>query len=145
MQVRRRLIIYVQGYDPRGLPEYFRMFRREYRRSCELYHLTGKIGGAEVARDAHYATWDVTTNGKDWTVDTRYRFLRWEDIVRKDFVRPAWWKILNMFHAMAGSIFSGVYARMFKAQLALRALHHLSVAADDWLDPAWRAPSAPCA
>jgi pimeloyl-ACP methyl ester carboxylesterase len=115
VQVRRRLIIYVQGYDPRGLPEYFRMFRREYRRSCELYHLTGKIGGAEVARDAHYATWDVTTNGKDWTVDTRYRFLRWEDIVRKDFVRPVWWKILTMFYAMAGTIFSGTYARIFKA------------------------------
>ena len=115
VQVRRRLIIYVQGYDPRGLPEYFRMFRREYRRSCELYHLTGKIGSAEVARDAHYATWDVTTKGKDWTVDTRYRFLRWEDIVRKDFVRPAWWKIITMFYAMAGTIFSGTYARLFKA------------------------------
>jgi pimeloyl-ACP methyl ester carboxylesterase len=115
VQVRRRLIIYVQGYDPRGLPEYFRMFRREYRRSCELYHLTGKIGSAEVARDAHYATWDVTTNGKDWTVDTRYRFLRWDDIVRKDFVRPAWRKILTMFYAMAGTIFSGTYAPLFKA------------------------------
>ena len=44
VQVRRRLIIYVQGYDPRGLAEYFRMFRREYRRTCELYGLTGKIG-----------------------------------------------------------------------------------------------------
>lgn len=115
VQVRRRLIIYVQGYDPRGLPEYFRMFRREYRRSCELYHLTGKIGGAEIARDAHYATWDVTTNGKDWSVDTRYLFLRWEDIVRKDFVRPAWWKIITMFYAMAGTILSGTFARIFKA------------------------------
>ena len=44
MQVHRRLVIYVQGYDPRGLAEYYRMFRREFRRTCELYGLTGKIG-----------------------------------------------------------------------------------------------------
>ena len=39
MQVKRRLVIYVQGYDPRGLAEYYRMFRREYRRTCDLYGL----------------------------------------------------------------------------------------------------------
>ena len=37
MQVRRRLAIHVQGYDPRGLAEYYRMFRREFRRTCDLY------------------------------------------------------------------------------------------------------------
>jgi hypothetical protein len=115
VQVRRRLIIYVQGYDPRGLPEYFRMFRREYRRTCELYGLTGKIGSAQAAADAHYATWDVTTNGKGWSVETRYRFLRWEDVVRKDFVRPAWKKILSMFYAMFFTIVSGTWYRLFKA------------------------------
>ncbi len=115
VQVRRRLIIYVQGYDPRGLAEYFRMFRREYRRTCELYGLTGKISAAREEPSDHFATWDVTTNGKGWTVETRYQFLRWEDVVRKDFVRPAWLKVANMFRAMARSIFSGVYARVYKA------------------------------
>ncbi len=55
MQVHRRLVIYVQGYDPRGLAEYYRMFRREYRRTCELYGLTGKIGRAqERSRALHH-------------------------------------------------------------------------------------------
>ena len=57
----------------------------------------------------------MTTNGKDWSVETRYRFLRWEDIVRKDFVRPAWWKILSMFYAMFFTIVSGTWLRLFKA------------------------------
>src|SRR5580704_8642871 len=47
VQIRKRLVIYVQGYDPRGLAEYYRMFRREFRRTCELYGLTGKIGSAQ--------------------------------------------------------------------------------------------------
>ena len=54
VQVRRRLIIYVQGYDPRGLAEYYRMFRREFRRTCELYGLTGKIGRIEDDQTLHH-------------------------------------------------------------------------------------------
>ena len=30
-----------------------------------------------------FTTWDATTNGDDWQVETRYMFLRWDDIVRK--------------------------------------------------------------
>jgi hypothetical protein len=115
VQVRRRLILYVQGYDPRGLSEYYRMFRREYRRACELYGVSGRIGNAAEAKDAHFATWDVTTNGKDWTVETRYRFLRWEDIVRQDFARPAWLKIASFFAAEIPALFNGVIVRIFRA------------------------------
>ncbi len=47
VQVAKRIIVYVQGYDPRGLAEYYRMFRTEFRRTCDLYGLTGKIGTAK--------------------------------------------------------------------------------------------------
>ncbi len=72
MQVHRRLVIYVQGYDPRGLAEYYRMFRREFRRTCELYGLTGKIGGPQDDPKHFITAWDVTTNGDGWQVETRY-------------------------------------------------------------------------
>jgi len=115
VQVRRRLVIYVQGYDPRGLAEYYRMFRRELRRTCELYGLTGKIGGAHD-NPRHFTTaWDVTTNGDGWQVDTHYLFLRWEDIIRKDFARPAWWKIVQMYRAFGLAFSNGVAIRIIKA------------------------------
>ncbi len=115
MQVKRRLVIYVQGYDPRGLAEYYRMFRREYRRTCELYGLSGTIGRAENDPKRHITTWDATTSGDGWQVATRYMFLRWEDIIRKDFARPAWWKIVHMYRSFLPSILSGVVPRMLKA------------------------------
>jgi pimeloyl-ACP methyl ester carboxylesterase len=115
VQIRRRLVVYVQGYDPRGLAEYFRMFRREYRNTCALYDLTGRIGRAVEAPDAHFATWDVTTNGEGWQVETRYQFLRWEDVIRKDFTRPAWWKIANMYRVMGQLIVNGVIGRIMRA------------------------------
>ena len=91
MQVHKRLVIYVQGYDPRGLAEYYRMFRREFRRTCELYGLTGKIGKPQDDPRHFTTTWDIATNGAGWQVETRYLFLRWEDLIRKDFARPVWW------------------------------------------------------
>ena len=68
VQVRRRLVIYVQGYDPRGLAEYYRMFRREFRRTCELYGLTGKVGSPQNDPKRFTTAWDVTTNGDGWQV-----------------------------------------------------------------------------
>jgi hypothetical protein len=115
VQVKRRLLIYVQGYDPRGLAEYYRMFRREYRRTCELYGLSGEVSRAENDPERFITTWNVTTRGDGWQVATRYMFLRWEDIIRKDFARPAWWKIVNMYRVYALSLMSGVVTRIVKA------------------------------
>ena len=115
VQVRKRLVIYVQGYDPRGLAEYYRMFRREFRRTCELYGLTGKIGGPKNDPNRFITTWDVTTNGDGWQVETRYMFLRWEDIIRSDFARPAWWKVVHMYRTMGNILVNGVVWRILKA------------------------------
>ena len=115
MTVKRRLVIYVQGYDPRGLAEYYRMFRREHRKTCELYGLSGAVGRAESDRERFITTWDATTGGKDWQVSTRYMFLRWEDFIRKDFARPPLWKIVNMYRSYAASLLSGVIPRIMKA------------------------------
>lgn len=115
MHVKRRLLIYVQGYDPRGLAEYYRMFRREYRRTCDLYGLTGEVSRAENDPGRSITRWYVTTNGDGWQVKTDYLFLRWEDVIRKDFARPAWWKIIHMYRALVTTIFNGVIFRILKA------------------------------
>lgn len=115
MQVGRRLIIYVQGYDPRGLAEYYRIFRREYRATCSLYGLSGDIGKPANDPTRHVTTWNASTGGGGWHVDTRYMFLRWEDIIRRDFARPFWWKIAAMYYALGIAILNGVVARIMRA------------------------------
>jgi hypothetical protein len=114
-QVRRRLVVYVQGYDPRGLAEYYRLFRREYRNTCHLYGLSGSVSRAENDPDRFITSWNVTTTAEDWQVDTRYLFLRWEDIIRRDFARPAWWKAAHMYRVLLTGIFNGAARRIFRA------------------------------
>jgi pimeloyl-ACP methyl ester carboxylesterase len=114
VQVHRRLVIYVQGYDPRGLAENFEHFRREYRRSCELYGLAGEVSAAEETPDAFSSTWDVTTHGDGWQVATSYRLLRWDDMVRNDLARPAWWKIVQMYRTTGVALLNGAFGRILR-------------------------------
>ena len=76
MQVRKRLVIYIQGFEPRGLTEYYNIFRREFARACALYSLTGKVGIPRENSKRFTVEWDVTTSGNGWQVETRYHFLR---------------------------------------------------------------------
>jgi len=115
VQVRRRHILYVPGYDPRGLAEYYRLFRSEYRKTCTLYGLKGHVSRVAEEEDRHAALWTYATEGPDWKVETTYEFLRWEHIIRKDFTRPAWWKILNAYAVFGRSLLNGVWVRLLRA------------------------------
>src|SRR5262245_15970506 len=113
--VHRRHVIYVQGYDPRGLAEYHRMFRAEYQSFCKLYRLKGNIGQRAEASDRFSTAWPVVTEGNGWRVDTTYEFLRWEDIIRRDFARPAWWAILQGLRALIVATFDLTFPRIMRA------------------------------
>jgi hypothetical protein len=115
VSVRRRLVVYVQGYDPRGLPQYYRMFREEFRKTLALYGLTGRVRKPASDPDRFITTWQAQTHGPGWDVDTTYMFLRWEDIIRRDFARPAWWKVMHMYLAMLHTLAGGVVWRILKA------------------------------
>jgi pimeloyl-ACP methyl ester carboxylesterase len=115
VQVHKRLVIYVQGYDPRGLAEYYQMFQREFARTCELYGLTGEVGDVKEHPKRSTANWDVTTDGDGWHVQTDYRLLRWDDIVREDQARPAWWKIVQMYRTIGVAILNGAFRRVLRA------------------------------
>jgi len=141
VQVRRRLVIYVQAMTARSR-RILRMFRREYRDTCALYGLSGKVGKPANDPERHITTWDAQTDGQDpdgkaWHVDTRYMFLRWEDIIRQDFARPSWWKILAMYRVLIVSILSGVALRVLRAHCA-SSVRPLPDGADDILAGAGR-------
>ena len=97
MRVQHRHIIYVQGYDPRGLAQYYRMFRTELRKFGRLYQLSATISRPQAAPDGETASWTIETKAGDWQTHTRYDFLRWEDLIKRDLASPIW---RTVFHAM---------------------------------------------
>ena len=115
MQVRKRLVIHVQGYDPRGPAEYHQLFKQEFARACALNDLTGKVGGATDDVKHFTTAWEVATDGEGWHVDTRYMLLRWDDIVGEDLARPPWWKIVQKYRSIGVSMLNGAFRRILRA------------------------------
>ena len=115
MRVERRHVIYVQGYDPRGLAQYYRMFRTELRKFGQLYDLTATINRPQVAADGETAYWTIDTQASDWQTHTRYDFLRWEDLIQRDLAAPIWRTVFRSEQIFWGIIFNGILARFWKA------------------------------
>src|SRR3569623_2091948 len=90
VRVQHRHIIYVQGYDPRGLAQYYRMLRTELRKFGRLYQLNATIDRPQSAPDGETASWSIETQGNGWRTHSDYDFLRFEDLIQRDLQWPIW-------------------------------------------------------
>jgi hypothetical protein len=119
LRVQHRHIIYVQGYDPRGLAQYYRMFRTELRKFGRLYDLTTTVsrpkGTAEGASAIESASWTIDTSGDGWQTRTNYDFLRWEDLIQRDLAWPIWRKLAYAIAIYWRLVFSGTMGRFWLA------------------------------
>jgi pimeloyl-ACP methyl ester carboxylesterase len=115
VRVQHRHIIYIQGYDPRGLAQYYRMFRTELRKFSRLYQLSATIGRPEVAPDGETASWTIETKAADWQTRTSYDFLRFEDFIQRDLASPIWHTVFKAVWIYWRLVFAGTIARFWKA------------------------------
>jgi hypothetical protein len=115
VRVERRHVIYVQGYDPRGLAQYYRMFRTELRKFAGLYELTATINRPQGAADGETAYWTIDTLASDWQTHTRYDFLRWEDLIQRDLAAPIWHTVFRGEFLFWKMILNGTFMRFWKA------------------------------
>lgn len=115
MRVQHRHIIYVQGYDPRGLAQYYRMFRTELRKFGRLYGLNATLSRPQSSPDGETASWTIETKASDWQTRTSYDFLRWEDLIQRDLAAPIWSTVFHAVWIYWRLVFSGTIARFWKA------------------------------
>ena len=115
MRVQHRHIIYVQGYDPRGLAQYYRMFRTELRKFSRLYQLTATISRPLSTSGDETASWTIETKTNDWQTRTSYDFLRWEDLIQRDLAQPIWRTVFHAIWIYWRLVFNGTIARFWKA------------------------------
>jgi pimeloyl-ACP methyl ester carboxylesterase len=118
VKVRKRHILYVHGYDPRGVKAYRRLFDEQHGAFCRLHGLEGKIGASEISDFA--AAWNVTTAGEGWRVDTTYQFLGWEDLIRPQFSTPAPVKIFHAIRSLVSRCASGTLGAIVRSKTRFR-------------------------
>jgi pimeloyl-ACP methyl ester carboxylesterase len=129
--IRRRHVIYVSGYDPRGAQGYFDMFRRTCERSQRLWPVSFTVQPIEIDSE-DFAHWRLDARGANWQVATHYDFLRQEAFIRADMAQPTATQVLQALAWLFDDVVSGALFRIFRAswrfELHLLCFHLLSLA-----------------
>jgi len=112
--IRRRHVIYVEGYDPQGAEGYYSLFERAWKRFLTIWPLKARLG--ELVLDSkEFAHWEVEASGPNWQVATRYDFLRQEHIIRANMAEPLSRQIPRALGWALDYLVSGAIARVFHA------------------------------
>jgi hypothetical protein len=112
--IRRRHVLYVEGYDPQGAEGYYKLFRRSWTRVLKLWPMQAKLGALQIDSD-EFAHWDIEASGPNWRTETRYDFLRQEQMIRANMAEPLWLQVPRAIGWTADYLFGGAMARVFRA------------------------------
>jgi len=115
VRVQLRHIIYVQGYDPRGLAQYYRMFRTELRKFARLYELSATLGRPQSSCNDEIASWTIESKTADWHTRTAYDFLRFEDFIQHDLASPIWRTVVQAVWIYWRMVLGGTIAQFWRA------------------------------
>src|SRR5262249_31819729 len=84
---RRRHVIYVAGYEPRGARGYCKLFERECDRFQRVWPASLTVEPADLDSE-DFARWHVDVRAPNWRVSTTYDFLRLDGFIRSDLAEP---------------------------------------------------------
>lgn len=112
--IRRRHVIYVEGYDPQGAEGYYRLFQRAGRPFGSTWSIALTLGPLQLDSE-DLAHWDVAARGPNWQVATRYEFLRQERFIRADMALPLWRHVPRALGWVCGDLISGATWRIMRA------------------------------
>ncbi len=85
--MRKRLVFYFSGFDPRGPAHYHSLYGEQARLHTPLNGLDLEIGKRRRSGKLANA-WTITSNGGETVTD--YEFLRWDDIIRNRWPKNEW-------------------------------------------------------
>lgn len=84
--VRKRCVLYVSGFDPRGAAHYHALYKDESALQAVINGLPVDVGARGRGLDGN-PQWTLTAQDGEQTVTTEYVFLRWDDVVRRHWPR----------------------------------------------------------
>jgi hypothetical protein len=113
--IRRRHVIYVEGYDPQGAEGYYRLFERSWRRFLLIWPLKTRLGALQI-ESQDFAHWEIEAAAPNWHVSIRYEFLRQEHFIRANMAEPLRRQIPRALAWAFDYLFSGALPRVLRAR-----------------------------
>jgi hypothetical protein len=78
----KRHVFHIAGYDPASPDQFYRRFSRQF----DIFKRTWNVDGALSAPDASssFPRWSISTQGTNWTSETTFELLDWNDLISRD-------------------------------------------------------------
>jgi hypothetical protein len=114
-RVERRLVVHVGGFDPVEPDRLDHRLVSGLAKFAALWNIEAKSSPPGLSDDGRVMTWRVDTHGPNWSTQTTYTVLRWDDLIAR-YMRKKWWrKFLDGFAALSHFALSGTIGRYFAA------------------------------
>jgi hypothetical protein len=112
-QVRRRTVFYLSGFDPKGAGHYHALYKDEAQKQAQVSCM--QIDVSRRRKTPHGDSfWNISAQTPDGSVETRYEFLHWDDIVRRHWPRHQGRVIRDIVATTLLNLRHGVLWRMLK-------------------------------
>ena len=112
-QLKKRHVFYLSGFDPRGPAFYRRLYASESARQAPLNGMALTLGKSRKPSKLSSA-WTIQASVAGQAVETRYEFLRWDDLVRKYWQRNELRIVLEFCRVFAMCVSNGMLWRFLK-------------------------------
>lgn len=114
MNVKKRVIYYLSGFDPRGVRHYHAMYKEHIQKQSRINGITATVSSRKKLHN-HLHEWEITANDNGETVSTSYRFLSWDDIVRAQWSSGILSYYQDLIYCIIAYIFKGLVWQFAKA------------------------------
>lgn len=114
MQVRKRIVYYLSGFDPRGVRYYYGLYKEHARKQAGINGMDYSVG-ARKKISRHLYEWTVETMDAGTKVETRYRFMSWDDLIRHEWSNGLYSYYKDLFYCIITYIFNGLVWSFAKA------------------------------
>jgi hypothetical protein len=111
--VRKRCVFYLSGFDPKGAAHYHALYRDEAAAQALVSGLHVAVGRRQKTADGN-AFWELAATTPAGAVQTRYEFLRWDDIVRQHWPRSQGRLVKDLVTTTWLNLRTGALWRMFR-------------------------------
>jgi hypothetical protein len=112
--IQHRHVFYLSGFDPRGASFYHRIFKEEASKQSNLNGIKVKVSARKKHNDFSQG-WTIEAQDQGQKVRTQYEFLRWDDIIRQNWITSFWRIFIDFLYVSWVYITTGTLKRVAKA------------------------------
>lgn len=114
MSIKKRIVYYLSGFDPRGVRHYHSLYKEHAKKQGRINGMEFHISPRKKVHN-HLYEWTIEADDQGQKVYTQYRFLSWDDIIRNEWSSGLASYYKDLIYCIDAYIFNGLVFSFAKA------------------------------